>query len=180
MSSMTMHSYAWRSMPRGDKSARKVPKGTWRRILRFARPYRVALLIFLAMIIADALIAVITPVLAGRVVNHITAHSAARTVIWIAVVIAILAVIDAVLSFAQRWYSARIGEGLIYDMRTAVYDHVQRMPLAFFTRTQTGALVSRLNNGVLGAQQALTSTLSGLVSNVVSLALAAAVMFVLS
>ena len=84
-----------------------------------------------------------------------------------------LAVVDAVLSFAQRWYSARIGEGLIFDMRTAVFDHVQRMPLAFFTRTQTGALVSRLNNDVLGAQQAFTSTLSGLVSNVVSLVLTA-------
>ncbi len=89
-------------------------------------------------------------------------------------------VVDAVLSFAQRWYSARIGEGLIYDMRTSVFDHVQRMPLAFFTRTQTGALISRLNNDVLGAQQAFTSTLSGLVSNVVSLALTAAVMFTLS
>ena len=95
----------------------------------------------------------------------------ARVVVEIALVIAGLAVIDAVLSFAQRWYSARIGEGLIYDMRTAVFDHVQRMPLAFFTRTQTGALVSRLNNDVLGAQQAFTSTLSGLVSNVVSLVL---------
>jgi ATP-binding cassette, subfamily B, bacterial len=180
MSSMTMHSYAWRSMPRGDKSGRKVPKGTWRRIVRFARPYRVALLIFLVLIIADALITVVTPVLAGRVVNDITSHAAARTVVWIAVVIAILAVIDAVLSFVQRWYSARIGEGLIYDMRTAVYEHVQRMPLAFFTRTQTGALVSRLNNDVLGAQQAFTSTLSGLVSNVVSLVLTAGVMFTLS
>jgi ATP-binding cassette subfamily B protein len=89
-------------------------------------------------------------------------------------------VVDAGLSFAQRWYSARIGEGLIYDMRTAVFDHVQRMPLAFFTRTQTGALVSRLNNDVLGAQQAFTSTLSGLVSNVVSLVLTAGVMFSLS
>src|SRR5207244_8061532 len=98
----------------------------------------------------------------------------------LAFVIAGLAVSDAVLSFAQRWYSARIGEGLIYDMRTSVFGHVQRMPLAFFTRTQTGALVSRLNNDVLGAQQAFTSTLSGLVSNVVSLVLTAAVMFSLS
>jgi ATP-binding cassette subfamily B protein len=89
-------------------------------------------------------------------------------------------VFDAGLSFAQRWYSARIGEGLIYDMRTAVFDHVQRMPLAFFTRTQTGALVSRLNNDVLGAQQAFTSTLSGLISNVVGLVLTAGVMFSLS
>jgi ATP-binding cassette, subfamily B, bacterial len=168
-------------MPR-DKTggARKIPKGTWRRIFRFAKPYRGSLAIFLAIIVADALIAVITPVLAGRVINDITSSAAARTVIWIAVIIAILAVLDAGLSFAQRWYSARIGEGLIFDMRTAVFDHVQRMPLAFFTRTQTGALVSRLNNDVLGAQQAFTSTLSGLVSNVVSLVLTAGVMFTLS
>ncbi|MGH8862435.1 MAG: ABC transporter ATP-binding protein [Jatrophihabitantaceae bacterium] len=181
MSMSSMHSYAWRSMPRGaDGAGRKVPQGTWRRILRFARPYRAALVVFLAIIVISALISVITPILAGRVVNDITRHAAASTVVWIAVIIAILAVFDAALSFAQRWYSARIGEGLIYDMRTSVYDHVQRMPLAFFTRTQTGALVSRLNNDVLGAQQAFTSTLSGLVSNVVSLVLTAGVMFTLS
>ncbi len=176
-----MHAYAWRSMPRSRNDAgRKVPPGTWRRIMRFAAPYRSALIVFLVVVVADALIGVITPVLAGRVVNDITAHVAAHVVIWIAVVIAGLAVIDAGFSFAQRWYSARIGEGLIYDMRTAVFTHIQRMPLAFFTRTQTGALVSRLNNDVLGAQQAFTSTLSGLVSNVVSLALTAGVMFSLS
>ncbi|HZZ97388.1 MAG TPA: ABC transporter ATP-binding protein [Jatrophihabitantaceae bacterium] len=177
----SMHAYAWRSMPRSrDGAGRRVPPGTWRRILRFAAPYRSALIVFLIVVVADALIGVVTPVLAGRVVNDITAHVAAHVVIWIAVIIAILAVIDAGFSFAQRWYSARIGEGLIYDMRTAVFTHIQRMPLAFFTRTQTGALVSRLNNDVLGAQQAFTSTLSGLVSNVVSLALTAGVMFTLS
>jgi ATP-binding cassette subfamily B protein len=177
----SIHAYAWQSMPRSrNGSGRKVPPGTWKRILRFATPYRAALIVFLLIIVADALIGVATPVLAGRVINDITAHAAVHVVVWIAVVIAILAVIDAVLSFAQRWYSSRIGEGLIYDMRTAVFNHVQRMPLAFFTRTQTGALVSRLNNDVLGAQQAFTSTLSGLVSNLVSLVLTAAVMFTLS
>ncbi|MGH8960681.1 MAG: ABC transporter ATP-binding protein [Jatrophihabitantaceae bacterium] len=179
-----MHSpnmMAYRSMHRGaEVTAKKVAPGTWRRVLRFARPYRPELVVFLFIIIADALIGVATPVLAGRVINKITAHAAVHVVIDIALVIAALAVIDAVLSFAQRWYSARIGEGLIFDMRTSVFDHVQRMPLAFFTRTQTGALVSRLNNDVLGAQQAFTSTLSGLVSNVVSLVLTAAVMFTLS
>jgi ATP-binding cassette subfamily B protein len=176
-----MHAYAWRSMPRSrNEAGRKVPRGTWRRILRFAAPYRVPLIIFLVVVVADALIGVITPILAGRVVNDITAKVAVNVVVWIAIIIAVLAVIDAGLSFAQRWYSARIGEGLIYDMRTAVFTHIQRMPLAFFTRTQTGALVSRLNNDVLGAQQAFTSTLSGLVSNVVSLALTAGVMFTLS
>jgi ATP-binding cassette subfamily B protein len=171
-----------RSMHRGDSSVvkRQLPAGTWKRVLRFARPYRADLIVFLAIIVADALIGVATPVLAGRVVNQITGHGEVRVVVKIAIVIAGLAVVDAVLSFAQRWYSARIGEGLIFDMRTSVFDHVQRMPLAFFTRTQTGALVSRLNNDVLGAQQAFTSTLSGLVSNVVSLVLTAGVMFSLS
>ncbi len=182
MSMSSMHSYAWRAMPRRDDpdGGTTIPKGTWRRVIRFATPYRSAISTFLVLIVAEALISVATPVLAGRVVNAITARQAVHVVVWIAVVIAILAVADAVLSFAQRWYSARIGEGLIFDMRTAVFDHVQRMPLAFFTRTQTGALVSRLNNDVLGAQQAFTSTLSGLVSNLVSLVLTAAVMFTLS
>lgn len=171
-----------RSMSRGDKSnvSRQLPPGTWKRVLRFAKPYRADLLVFLGLIIADSLIGVVTPVLAGRVVNEITGHGQVAVVVRIAFVIAGLAAIDAVLSFVQRWYSARIGEGLIFDMRTSVFDHVQRMPLAFFTRTQTGALVSRLNNDVLGAQQAFTSTLSGLVSNAVSLVLTAAVMFTLS
>jgi ATP-binding cassette subfamily B protein len=171
-----------RSMHRGDSSVvkRQLPPGTWKRVLRFARPYRADLIVFLAIIVADALIGVATPVLAGKVINQITGHGEVRVVVKIAIVIAGLAVVDAVLSFAQRWYSARIGEGLIFDMRTSVFDHVQRMPLAFFTRTQTGALVSRLNNDVLGAQQAFTSTLSGLVSNVVSLVLTAGVMFSLS
>jgi ATP-binding cassette subfamily B protein len=174
--------HAMRSMGRRDRklTQAELPPGTWRRVFRFADPYRRELLVFLGLIIGDAVIGVATPILAGRVINTITRHGAAHVVIQIAFVIAGLAVVDAGLSFAQRWYSARIGEGLIYDMRTAVFDHVQRMPLAFFTRTQTGALVSRLNNDVLGAQQAFTSTLSGLVSNVVSLVLTAGVMFSLS
>jgi ATP-binding cassette subfamily B protein len=181
MDGMHMMRSVW-SMSRRDSSVvnKQIPPGTWRRIFRFARPYRAELLVFLVVIILDALIGVATPVLAGRVVNEITAHGEVRVVVKIAIVIAGLALIDAVLSFAQRWYSARIGEGLIFDMRTAVFRHVQRMPLGFFTRTQTGALVSRLNNDVMGAQQAFTSTLSGLVSNVVSLVLTAAVMFSLS
>ena len=179
-SMQTMRTF--RSMHRGDNSVvkRQLPPGTWRRVLQFASPYRLELLVFLVIVVADALIGVLTPILAGRVVNQITRHGQVHVVVQIAFVIAGLAVIDAVLSFATRWYSARIGEGLIFDMRTAVFSHVQRMPLAFFTRTQTGALVSRLNNDVLGAQQAFTSTLSGLVSNVASLVLTAGVMFSLS
>src|SRR5439155_10847692 len=154
--------------------------GTARRVLQFARPYRRELTFFTVVIVLDALIGVATPVLAGKAVNEITSHGKVRVVVWIAIIIAALAVVDAVFSLANRWYSSRIGEGLIFDLRTTVFDHVQRMPLAFFTRTQTGALVSRLNSDVLGAQQAFTSTLSGLVSNVVSLLLTATVMFTLS
>jgi ATP-binding cassette subfamily B protein len=163
-------------------STRLAP-GTIRRIARFAAPYRLDLAVFLLTVVASALIGVATPVLAGRVVNQITTaggHGSTAVVIRLAVVIAGLAVVDALLSLAQRWYSARIGEGLIYALRTQVFDHVQRMPLAFFTRTQTGALVSRLNNDVIGAQQAFTSTLSGVVSNVIGLVLTAGVMFSLS
>ncbi|MBV9821959.1 MAG: ABC transporter ATP-binding protein [Actinobacteria bacterium] len=170
-----------RSMRRDSSvSKRQLQAGIARRVIAFAKPYRTELLLFLVIIVLDALIGVATPVLAGRVVNQITGHGEVRVVVWIAIVIAGLAVVDAGLSLAQRWYSSRIGEGLIFDLRTGVFDHIQRMPLAFFTRTQTGALVSRLNSDVLGAQQAFTSTLSGVVSNVVSLTFTAAVMFTLS
>jgi ATP-binding cassette subfamily B protein len=180
MSMSTMR--AMHSMSRRDSSVleRQLAPGTWRRVFRFARPYRTELMVFVALIVLDALIGVATPVLAGRVINEITGHGEVRVVVQIAFVIGGLAVLDSILSIIQRWYSARIGEGLILDMRTAVFGHVQRMPLAFFTRTQTGALVSRLNSDVNGAQQAFTSTLSGLVSNVVSLVLTAGVMFSLS
>jgi ATP-binding cassette subfamily B protein len=175
------HWTVMRSMRRDPALTKHVLRpGTARRVLGFALPYRFILLLFLAVIVLDSMIGVATPVLAGRVINQITGHGSVHAVALIALVIAGLAVIDAGLSLAQRWYSARIGEGLIYDLRTAVFDHVQRMPLAFFTRTQTGALVSRLNSDVLGAQQAFTSTLSGLVSNVVSLIFTATVMFTLS
>jgi ATP-binding cassette subfamily B protein len=160
----------------------RINRGTTRRILTFARPYRRDIAVFLITVVIDAGIGVATPVLAGHVINAITGggSEAATLVVRLALLIAALAVADALLSLAQRWYSARIGEGIILDLRTKVYDHVQRMPLQFFTRTQTGALVSRLNNDVTGAQRAFTSTLSGVVSNVIQLALTAAVMFSLS
>jgi ATP-binding cassette subfamily B protein len=171
-----------RSMRR-DEATRgsKLAPGTVRRIARFATPYRGDLAVFLLVVIVSAVIGVATPVLAGRVVNEIAGHhGTGASVIRLALVIGGLAVLDAASSLAQRWYSARIGEGLIYDMRSRVFDHVQRMPVAFFTRTQTGALISRLNNDVIGAQQAFTSTLSGVVSNVIGLVLTAGVMFSLS
>ena len=159
-----------------------VNRGTTRRILSFAQPYRRDIAIFLITVVLDAGIGVATPVLAGHVVNAITGggSGAAALVVRLALMIAGLAIVDAFLSLAQRWYSARIGEGIILNLRTRVYDHVQRMPLQFFTRTQTGALVSRLNNDVIGAQRAFTSTLSGVVSNVIQLVLTAAVMLSLS
>jgi ATP-binding cassette subfamily B protein len=177
---------AWgmlRSMRDSDRVSRhRVNRGTTRRIVAFARPYRRDIGVFLVTVVVAAGIGVATPVLAGDVINTITRGGvdAGATVVRLALLIAALAVVDALLSLAQRWYSARIGEGIILDLRTQVYDHVQRMPLQFFTRTQTGALVSRLNNDVLGAQRAFTSTLSGVVSNVIQLVLTAAVMFTLS
>ncbi|WP_436536982.1 ABC transporter ATP-binding protein [Actinoplanes sp. HUAS TT8] len=172
-----------RSIQSADRVAKhQVTPGTTRRILRFAEPYRRDIAVFLLAVVFDAGIGVATPLLAGDVVNAITrgGSDAAATVIRIALFIAGLAIADALLSLAQRWYSARIGEGIILSLRTRVYDHVQRMPLQFFTRTQTGALVSRLNNDVVGAQRAFTSTLSGVLSNSIQLVLTAAVMFTLS
>lgn len=167
---------------RDEVAAHRVTRGTGRRIVAFARPYRLDIVVFLATVVLAAVIGVATPVLAGNVINAITrgGAEAGSTVVRLALVIAALAVGDALLSLAQRWYSARIGEGIILNLRTKVYDHVQRMPLQFFTRTQTGALVSRLNNDVMGAQRAFTSTLSGVVSNVIQLVLTAAVMLTLS
>jgi ATP-binding cassette, subfamily B, bacterial len=168
----------------GEVSAHQMRRGTARRVLDFAVPFRAEIVVFLITVVVAAAIGVATPVLAGRVVDAIADVAAGpergRTVVLLAAVIAGLAVADALLQLAQRWYSARIGEGAILALRTRVYDHIQRMPLQFFTRTQTGALVSRLNNDVLGAQRAFTTTLSGVVSNIIQLVLTAAVMFALS
>jgi ATP-binding cassette subfamily B protein len=171
------------SMRRRDELGnRRVGRETALRVLRYARPYRRMIGLFLVVVVISSGIAVATPVLAGSVVNAISrpGPDAGRVVAMIALLIAGLAVVDAALSLGQRWLSSRIGEGIIYDLRTQVYDHVQRMPVQFFTRTQTGALVSRLNNDVIGAQQAFTSTLSGTVGNLISLILTVGVMASLS
>jgi len=175
--------FMMRSMRRGQSlEKRKIGRETALRILSFARPYRREISIFLLVIIVSASIGVATPLLAGDVIRLINSGKpdAAGDIIKIALVIAGLAVAGAVLSLFDRWYSSRIGEGLIYNLRTQVYDHVQRMPIPFFTRTQTGALVSRLNGDVLGAQRAFTSTLSGVVSNLIQLVLTAGAMLFLS
>ncbi|HYX97453.1 MAG TPA: ABC transporter ATP-binding protein, partial [Geodermatophilus sp.] len=161
--------------------ARELPKGTVRRILGIARPYRRDLTWFVLLVVGSSVIGVLTPLLAGQIVNRIASlHGTTGDIVRIALLIAGLAVLDAGISLATRWFSARIGEGVIYDLRSRVFEHVQRMPVAFFTRTQTGALVSRLNNDVIGAQQAFTSTLSGVLSNAIGLVLTAGVMFSLS
>lgn len=184
---MSMESVAWdvmyKSMHASDPRAARADRTlTLRRIGGFARPHRRRIVIFLLLSIATAVLTVVTPLLAGRVVNLINSESpsAGREIVVLALVIAVIAVAEAGASIGTRWLSANIGEGLIYDLRRAVFDHVQKMPVAFFTRTRTGALVSRLNNDVIGAQRAFSDTLSGVVSNLVSLILTLAVMTALS
>ncbi len=170
-----------RSFSRDGSVARQsLAPGTVRRIARFASPYRRQILTFLVIVVLDAVLVVATPLLFKKIIDDGVTPGNGRVVTVLSLVVALLALADALLSLVQRWYSSRIGEGLIFDMRTRVYRHVLRMPVAFFTRTQTGALISRLNNDVIGAQQAFTSTLSGVVSNVVSLVLVGAAMLYLS
>ncbi|HEV2780451.1 MAG TPA: ABC transporter ATP-binding protein [Actinophytocola sp.] len=169
-----------RGAMKAPTTPRSLRKGTVRRVFAFSRPHRAKLVVFLLLTVISAVLAVSTPLLAGRVVDAIVGGREAWLVVWLALAIAGVAIMDAGLGLAERWQSARIGEGLIYDLRRAVFEHVQRMPVAFFTRTRTGALVSRLNNDVMGAQRAFTSTLSGLVTNVIQLALSLGVMMTLS
>jgi ATP-binding cassette subfamily B protein len=159
---------------------RRLTRDVLRRILGFARPYRRLLTIFLVLVALDAAVGAATPLLYRRIIDD--GISAGRTglVLGLAGLVALLALVAAGLALASRWLSSRIGEGLILDLRTQVFDHVQRMPLAFFSRTQTGALVQRLNGDVLGAQQAFTSTLSNVVSNVLTVVLVIAAMLSLS
>ncbi|WP_081883492.1 ABC transporter ATP-binding protein [Glycomyces tenuis] len=170
---------AMRSLRRSDDiKGVTLTRGVKRRIIRFARPYARDITVFLLLVTAIAAIGVATPVLAGDIVNELTAAGGTqRGVLTLAAVIAGLAVVEGVISLIMRWYGAKLGEGIILDLRRAVFDHVQSMPVAFFTRSQTGALVSRLNNDVMGAQRAFTSTLSGLVSNGIAVTLTLGVMF---
>src|SRR5580700_7046589 len=161
-------------------TTQKLKPGTVRRIAAYARPYRWYLAIFLLMTGIDALITVVNPLLLREIIDQVILRHNDRFVILIACAVAGVAIFDAALGFAIRWFSARIGEGLIYDLRTQVFDHVQRQPIAFFTRAQTGSLVSRLDGDVVGAQQAITSTLSGVISNLLSLILILVTLFYLS
>ncbi|MCA4133839.1 ABC transporter ATP-binding protein [Arthrobacter sp. M4] len=176
---MSMDRVAWSSLyniTRAKTGSQPFSKATLKRVLAFARPHRSRLVAFVLASIVTAILAVATPVLAGQVVDAIIAGAGANVVIGLALLIAGVAIAEAGLGLLTRWLSATIGEGVIVDLRTRVFDHVQRMPIAFFTRTRTGALVSRLNNDVIGAQSAFAGTLSGVVSNVVALALTLGVM----
>ena len=158
----------------------KLKPGTIRRIAGYARPYRVHLAVFLLATVVDAVITVVNPLLLREIIDHGILARNDQVVIVLACAVAAVSIFDAVLGFVIRWFSARIGEGLIYDLRTQVFDHVQRQPIAFFTRAQTGSLVSRLDGDVVGAQQAITSTLSGVLSNLLSLILILVTLFYLS
>ena len=158
----------------------KLPPGLVRRVLGYAGAYRRLIGLFLVLIVISAVLGVVPPLLFKEIIDRGVIGQDLRIVVWLAALIAVLAVVEAVTSLVQRWCSARIGEGLIFDLRTQVFDHVQSMPIAFFTRTQTGKLVSRLNSDVIGAQQAFTSMLSTSVSNVISLVLVLGAMMALS
>ncbi|WP_046728201.1 ABC transporter ATP-binding protein [Streptomyces humi] len=178
-----METTAWtqlHSVMTAQQERRPFDPATLRRIAAFARPHRAGIVRFVLLGVVTALLAVATPVLAGHVVDAIVSGHDAGTVVRLSLLIALAAVAEAALGVLGRRLSATLGEGLILDLRTAVFDHVQRMPVAFFTRTRTGALVSRLNNDVIGAQRAFANTLSGVVSNLVTLLLTLAVMLTLS
>ncbi|MHB9755809.1 ABC transporter ATP-binding protein [Streptomyces sp. BYX5S] len=183
---MSMETTAWTQLhsvmnaQNGGPKGRPFARETLRRIAEFARPHRRRIAQFVFLSILTALLAVATPMLAGDVVDAIVGGDEESHVVRLALLIAAIALAEAGLGLLARWLSANLGESLILDLRTAVFDHVQRMPVAFFTRTRTGALVSRLNNDVIGAQRAFSNTLSGVVGNVVTLILTLAVMLTLS
>jgi ATP-binding cassette subfamily B protein len=164
----------------GSTKGRRVNRATLRRVGEFARPHRRTIIGFLLLATVSAVIGVGLPVLAGRAVDAIVDGDATSEVVTLAGIFALLSVADALIGLIERRTSAGLGEGLILDLRRQVFEHVQRMPIAFFTRTHTGALVSRLNNDVIGAQRAFTSALSGVVTNLIVLTLTVAVMASLS
>jgi ATP-binding cassette subfamily B protein len=158
----------------------KLKPGTLKRIASFAIPYKISLSLFLITVVIDALLIVATPLLLRRLIDEGVIPKNSELVTQLALAVGVIALLDALFSMIGRWFSARIGEGLIYDLRSMIFEHVQRQSIAFFTRTQTGALISRLNSDVIGAQQAFTSTLSGVISNVLSLVLVTITMLTLS
>jgi ATP-binding cassette subfamily B protein len=160
--------------------SQKLKPGTVKRIISYGRPYKSQIIIFLITVVIEALLVVSTPLLLRELIDKGVIPKDSGLVTKLAIAVGLLAVVDAAFNIFGRWYSARIGEGLIYDLRSQVFAHIQRQSIAFFTRTQTGALISRINSDVMGAQQAFTGTLSGVVSNVVSLVLVVTTMLILS
>jgi ATP-binding cassette subfamily B protein len=177
MSMRAARSYGKRGAQLADDA--KLAPGTVRRVWGFARAYRFLILAFLAIIGISALLGAATPLLVRELIDTAIPNRDATLINLISLAAVALALLGAALTVAQRWFSARIGEGLIYDLRTALFDHVQRQPLAFFTHTQTGALISRMNNDVVGAQRALTGTLGSVTSDVVGLVSTLVVMIAL-
>ena len=181
---MSVHGAGWQTMHsfRRDPSVaqRKLTRDTYVRIFRLARPYRAQLAAFLGLILVDSAIGAGLPLIYKAIIDNGVQKHDVGLVEGLAGLVAGLALVDAVVSLGNRWFSSRIGEGLIYDLRALVFDHVQRQPIAFFTRTQTGALVTRLNSDVIGAQSAFTNTLSSVSSNVISVAFVLSLMFTLS
>ncbi len=171
----------YQSMTRDRSVAgQKVARGTVRRIFGYARQYRLTIALFLGTLIVTSLLSVAQPLLFKRIIDDGISVGNASLVTWTALAIAGLAIAYAAVGIVGRWYSARIGEGLIFDLRSQVYDHVQHQSIAFFTRAQTGALISRLNSDVIGAQQAFTSTLGGVLGNLISVSVVLIAMFALS
>ena len=164
----------------GQGTTTRLDAATFRRMVSFAARQRGKLVIFLVLSVLVSVAGVVTPVLSGRIVNTITSGGPTSAIVWLALAIAGLALAEAALTLINRWLSSRVGEGLIFDLRTAVFDHVQGLPVAFFNRTHTGALVSRLNSDVIGAQRAFSNTLSGVVANFVSLLITVGVMVSIS
>lgn len=161
-------------------AGQRLAPGTYRRVLGYAGRYRASIAAFLVLVVVDAVLVVAVPLLFREIVDAGVIPGDAAVVVRLALVVAGIAVLDAALTVVLRWFSSHIGEGLILDLRTEVFEHVLKQPIAFFTRTQTGSLVSRLNSDVIGAQQAFTSVLSNVVSNVVSVVLVVGTMFALS
>ncbi len=158
----------------------KLKPGTFKRIVGFAAPYKVSLSFFMITVVIDAFLIIATPLLLKQLIDEGVIPGNSSLVTKLAAAVALIAILDAIFSMIGRWFSSRIGEGLIFDLRKMVFEHVQKQSIAFFTRTQTGALISRLNSDVIGAQQAFTSTLSGVVSNLLSLFLVTIAMLTLS
>jgi ATP-binding cassette subfamily B protein len=160
--------------------SQKLKAGTVKRIFSYGKPYKTQITIFLLTVIVEAALVVATPLLLRELIDKGVVPKNSALVTKLAILVGALAVLDAAFNIFGRWFSARIGEGLIYDLRSEVFAHIQRQSIAFFTRTQTGALISRINSDVMGAQQAFTGTLSGVVSNIVSLVLVVTTMMILS